>query len=333
MITKNELEELERSPRTKFQTVVDRLVCILPLVGGGGVLLQYHLVPNYGNNMITGIYDIFIAFFMALFLALLVFSFFSKPAFRYLRFNAPFYTMVFLIFYGWDYLTLKTGILILPYFPWPDRILNAMVGDADMLLDCVKHSLILLFIGYFLGAAAGLLTGIACGINKKIDYWVTPVMKILGPVPSVTWLPIIVVLASSLFTGSIFLIALGVWYPVTLATLTGISNIRKTFFEVARTLGAKGSQIIFRVAAPAALPNIFQGLTQGMSIACTTLLVAEMMGVKSGLGWYITWQKSWAEFAKMYSALILICLTFWVVNRLLLALRKRILRWQEGTLP
>ncbi|MDR1873886.1 MAG: ABC transporter permease subunit [Synergistaceae bacterium] len=330
MITRDELAELERSPRTRTRVVLDRLVCALPLAAGALVLVQYYFVPNHGGNVITEQYAIFIAFFMALLFVALFASLFSNAVFRRLRFKAPFYTLVFCIFLGWDYLTLKTGILILPFFPWPDRILNAMTGDADMLLDCVKNSLILLFSGYFLGSGAGLLTGIACGVNKKFDYWISPVMKILGPIPSVTWLPIIVVLASSLFSGSVFLIALGVWYPVTLSTLTGISNIRKIYFEVAQTLGAGGRQLIFRVAVPSALPNIFQGLTQGMSVACTTLLVAEMMGVKSGLGWYITWQKSWAEFAKMYSAIILICLTFMVVNQTLSLLRKRILRWREG---
>lgn len=102
------------------------------------------------------------------------------------------------------------------------------------------------------------------------------------------------VLAASLFKGSVFIIALGVWYSVTIAALTGITNIDKSYFEAARTLGARGRQLVFRVALPFALPSIFQGLTQGMSSACTALLVAEMIGVESGLGWYITWQKSWS---------------------------------------
>lgn len=155
-------------------------------------------------------------------------------------------------------------------------------------------------------------------------------MKLLGPIPSTTWLPIILTLASSLFKGSVFVIALGVWYPVTSATITGINNIEKSYFDVARTLGAKGSQLVFKIAIPSAIPNIFQGLIQGMSTACTALLVAEMLGVESGLGWYITWQKGWAEFAKMYGAIVLICITFTIVNIVLGKVKKRALRWQEG---
>ena len=83
---------------------------------------------------------------------------------------------------------------------------------------------------------------------------------------------------------------------------TGIQNVDKAYLEAARTLGAKGHQLVFRVAIPHAMPNILQGMTQGMSSACTALLVAEMMGAEAGLGWYIQWQKSWAIYSKMYAA-------------------------------
>ena len=67
-----------------------------------------------------------------------------------------------------------------------------------------------------------------------------------------------------------------------------------------------------------------------MSIACLTLVVAEMMGVEAGLGWYINWQKGWGDFTKMYGAIILICITFILVNTILGLIRKRVLRWQDG---
>ena len=69
--------------------------------------------------------------------------------------------------------------LILPYFPWVDKILNAMVNDAAYLMECVKNSLILLFTGYFTGVILGLITGIACGYSKKINYWVAPFMRLI----------------------------------------------------------------------------------------------------------------------------------------------------------
>lgn len=329
-LTKSELIELESAPKTKFQIVLDYFICFLPIFVGILHLMEYYFIPNKGINTSTNVYGIFIGVQMAILLIAFLVSLKNKIVFKKLRYKAPFYAFVYFILLVYDYLTLKTGKLMLPYFPWIDRILNAMISDRIYLLDCVKNSLKLLFIGYFTGAFIGLITGISCGYNKKINYWIAPFMRLLGPIPSTTWLPIVMVLAKSLFKGSVFIIALGVWYSVTLATFTGISNVDKSFFEAAKTLGATSTQLVFKVAIPAALPNIFSGLTSGMSSACAALLVAEMLGVESGLGWYITWQKSWAEYAKMYGAIILICLIFIAVNFILNKIKKRVLKWQEG---
>ncbi|MDR1263519.1 MAG: ABC transporter permease subunit [Oscillospiraceae bacterium] len=328
-----ELRQLEARPKSRVQLAWERILTLLPAAVLALVLLQYKLAPNFKTTSVyktTDIYTYFISAALAAVLAYFAASLASKRVHEKLVNSAPIYTMIALLFLAYDRLTLKTGALPLPYFPWPDKVLSAMYEDRVLLLDCIKHSLILLFSGYLTGAAAGLITGITAGLNKTVLYWVSPLIKVLGPIPSTTWVPIVLILATSLFGGSVFLIALGVWYPVTMTALNGIQNIRPANFEVARTMGAGRFRLIFKVAIPSAMPHIFQGLTQGMSMACTALMVAEMMGVESGLGWYINWQRGWAEFAKMYAAIIVICLTFTVVNVVLTQIKRRALRWQEG---
>lgn len=329
-LTKEALLELESRPKTKRQRILDRLICFMPVFAGILAELEYLYVPNWTENIATWTYPIFLGILVlgALILALL--SFRSRARFASLRYKAPFYTLVFCLFMIYDFLTLKTGTLMLPYFPWVDEILNSMIQDRAYLLDCTKNSLILLFTGYFAGLMTGLITGIACGYNKKINYWLEPFMKLLGAIPSTTWIPIVLVLASTLFRGSVFIIALGVWFSITIATITGIRNIDRSYYEAARTLGASGMQLVFQIAIPSAVPSIFQGMMQAMSSACTALLVAEMIGVQSGLGWYINWQKSWAQYGKMYAAIVLICVIFVIVNAILALLKNSLLRWQKG---
>ncbi len=332
LLTKQELLALERAPKTKAEIISDYLIGFLPIAAGGLCLLEYYLLPNYELNSITNVYGVFIGIIVITYFCYFLISLKNKEVFYKLRHKAPFYSFIFLLLIVYDFLTLKTGSLMLPYFPWIDRVLNAMISDWKYLLDCVKNSLILLFTGYFSGATLGLITGIACGYSKKVNYWISPFIKLLGPIPSTTWIPIVMVIMSSLFKGAIFIIALGVWYSVTIATITGISNVEASYYEASKTLGANSTQLVFGIAIPHAMPNILQGLTQGMSSACTSLLVAEMLGVESGLGWYITWQKSWAEYSKMYGAIVLICLTFILVNRVLAIIKKRVLKWQEGVI-
>ncbi|MDR1516475.1 MAG: ABC transporter permease subunit [Synergistaceae bacterium] len=325
-----ELRQIEAAPKSKSRAAADRVICALPLFMAAIVLIQYKLTPNLADAATTNIYTGFILLMAFLVLVKFIRSIFSKKSFENLLEKAPLYTAGFLLSALYDYATLKTGILPLPYFPWPDRILNGIYEDRVLLLDCIKNSLILLFSGYFAGAATGLLTGLSAGLSRRVRYWILPMIQILGPIPSTTWLPIILIVAASLFGGSVFLIALGVWYPVTMTSMQGVLNIPKANFEAASILGASKLRLLFGVALPAAMPNIFQGLTQGMSVACTALMVAEMMGVESGLGWYINWQRGWAEFAKMYGAVIVICVTFSVVNFILNFIKRRVLRWQEG---
>ncbi|EEX48831.1 ABC transporter, permease protein [Jonquetella anthropi E3_33 E1] len=329
-MTKDQLRELESAPLTKKRAALDLLIRAMPIFAGLLAMAEYLCLPDLEGNSHTMTYAYFLGALIAAAAAAFIGSFFSRRVYDRLRHGAPFYSLVFLLLLGYDWVTLKTGKFVLPYFPWVDQILNAAIEDRLQLLDCTWHSLMLLFTGYFTGALLGLLTGVACGYNKRVDYWIAPFMRLLGAIPSTTWIPVVMVLASSLFKGSVFIIALGVWYSLTIATITGIRNIDKSFYEAARTLGAKTRHLVFRVALPFALPNILQGLTQGMSSACMALMVAEMIGVESGLGWYVTWQKSWAQYGKMYAAIVVLCVVFVAVNWLLNKIKRRLLRWQEG---
>ncbi|MCA1659020.1 MAG: ABC transporter permease subunit [Verrucomicrobiaceae bacterium] len=112
----------------------------------------------------------------------------------------------------------------------------------------------------------------------------------------------------------------------------GISNTRASYLDVARTLGAGRGYLIFRVAIPAALPSIFIGLFMGLGASFLTLVVAETVGVKSGLGWYVAWAQGWAEYGKVYAALVIMAAFFSTIMTLLFKVRDRVLVWQKGVI-
>jgi NitT/TauT family transport system permease protein len=84
------------------------------------------------------------------------------------------------------------------------------------------------------------------------------------------------------------------------------------------------------VAVPAALPNVFVGLFMGLGSSFAVLIIAEMMGVKAGLGWYLQWAQGWAAYANLYGALIVMALLFSGLISLLFHVRDRVLAWQKG---
>lgn len=303
---------------------------ILPIIFGIFAILEYLYFPNHQKNMkATPVYLYFLIFLLGLYLVFFIISFKNEKISDRLCYKSPLYAFVFAILIIYDLLTLKFAVLPLPYFAWLDMIMNSMISDKGFLLESTLASLKLLFTGYFIGAILGIITGILAGYYKKVDYWVDPFLKLLGPIPTTTWIPVVMVLATSLFGGAVFIIGLGVWFQTTLATMTGIKNVDKSYYEAAKTLGANENELVRKIAIPSASPNIFQGLISGMSSACTSLIVAEMLGVESGLGWYITWKSSWADYSSMYGAIIILALTFIIVNMILKKISSKALKWQK----
>lgn len=327
-LTKDELIKLESKPRNKAW---DIFKLILPTIAGLIAILEYVYLPDHNPSAEkTNMYNGFLWILLGIYgLALLV-SIKKESLRERLIYRSPFYTFVFILLIIYDVLTLKTAKLALPYFPWIDMIFNSMKEDTSFLTDSVLSSLKLLFTGYFIGAILGIITGILAGYFDKVNYWVDPFLKLLGPIPTTTWLPVVMVIAINLFQGAIFIISLGVWFSTTLATITGIHNVEPSYYEAAQTLGATNSELVRKIAIKSATPNIFQGLIAGMSAACNALIVAEMLGVESGLGWYITWKSSWADYSSMYGAIILLAITFILVNNIIKRISKDALKWRTG---
>jgi NitT/TauT family transport system permease protein len=237
------------------------------------------------------------------------------------------------VFLGvWELITSGFRLLPLPYFPGPAAVLQSMIDDRAILFDSTWHSLILLLGGYSLGVFMALITGICIGWSTRARYWGMPVLKIVGPIPATAWIPLAMVVSPSATWSAVGLIALSVWFPVTMLTASGISNTRASYLDVARTLGAGRAYLIFRVAIPAAMPSIFIGLFMGLGTSFLTLVVAETVGVKSGLGWYVSWAQGWAEYGKVFAALIIMAAFFSTIMTVLFKVRDHVLVWQKGVI-
>lgn len=230
----------------------------------------------------------------------------------------------------WQLATAKLVLLPVPFFAPPQALVEVYAEDWPRLGESLLHSFWLLINGVLLGSLFGFVAGVSIGWSQRIGYWLHPVLRILGPVPSTALLPICFFFFPSSWAASVFLIALATWFPVTVLTWSGVASVDKAYYDVARTLGASERFLIFRVAIPAALPHVFVGLFMGMGASFSVLVVAEMMGVKAGLGWYLQWAQGWAAYANMYAALLVMALLCSGMITLLFLVRDRVLSWQKG---
>lgn len=246
--------------------------------------------------------------------------------------KAPFYAGVFAFLSLLDILTVKTATLPVLYFPSLDRIFGVLVEDAAFIGTCLLYSLRLQVFGWIGGAVAGIATGVAIGFIPVVRYWVHPLVRILGPIPSTAWIPLVLVSFPGVVSASAFLIALAVWFPTTVLTMNGINNIQNAYFEVASTMGASQRYSIFHVGIPAAMPHMFIGLFNGTCSSFITLVTAELIGAKYGIGWYINWQKDMMAYAHVYAGLIVMSLICYFIITLLFKVRDKVLVWQKGVI-
>ncbi len=229
----------------------------------------------------------------------------------------------------WELSTAKTGLLEPPYFAAPQQILHRLWTDRVILAESTGNSLLLLGAGFLAGLAAGLVTGVTIGWWQTANYWVHPVLVFLGPVPSLAWVPIIFVVFPTAYSGAVFLIAVSVWFPITVLTRAGILGVPRSYFDVAQTLGARGWFLVLRVSLPAALPSIFTGAFMALGASFVSLTVAENFGVNSGLGWYLNWKKGWGDFPAVYAGIVVLVVVCGLLLTLLFRARNYVLRWEK----
>lgn len=259
-----------------------------------------------------------------------IYSYFNEDKRKRFIGRVPFRFVVGLALALWDVLGTKVLALPQPFFPGPSKIIESFLMEGDYIFENTLYSLRLYTIGFTLGIIFGVGTGILIGWFPKVYYWVFPVLKITGVIPAVAWMPFALTLLPTPLSAAAFLIVICAWFPVAFLTAQGIASTPKIHFEAAKTLGAKTPYLVFHVAIPHAMPQIFTGISSANGFAFTTLVMSEMMGQPGGLGYYINASKVWSAYYKVFAAIFVMGILFSAIMKVIGAIQNRVLRWQRG---
>ena len=306
----------------------------LPFIAAVVSAVLYFAIPESGKQkqMKSPYYMCFLLAAVILLAGSIIAGIFAKDFGKKFRTKLPFYAGLILFLAALNTVVSKTRLLPVLYFPSLDRITGLIWEQKLFLLKNLIFSLGLLIQGFLFGLVTGFFTGLALGYNRHVGYWLNPVTKFLGPVPTTAWIPLALSVFPTTHGANVFLIAFAVWFPVTLMTASGIQSVNKTFFEVSETLGARTLYKVFRVAVPASLPQIFLGLFYGIVSSFATLMAVEMNGNSQGIGWYINWQKSVMMYDGVYAGLIIIAVLCSFILTVLFKVRDKIMVWQKGVI-
>jgi NitT/TauT family transport system permease protein len=229
----------------------------------------------------------------------------------------------------WE-LCARMGFIDTRFFPAPSSVLATMY---EMLRtgELVTHTAVSmerLLYGTILGAVPALLLGIAMGLNRPIRALFDPLIAATYPVPKSAILPLALLIFGLGEGSKVFMVAIGVFFPMVINTTTGVLEINKIYLDVGRNYKANRWNTFWTIAFPGALPVIMTGFKLGIGIGLILIAVAEMVGAKSGLG-YLIWS-AWETFAvaKMYVGLFTIALIGFGISMLLREVERVVIRWK-----
>ena len=225
----------------------------------------------------------------------------------------------------------KFGWLDVRYFSSPSRVLESMwsqVQDGTITSD-VSISVSRIGIGFLLGALPGLAFGLAIGVSPVIKRLLAPTMNAIYPLPKIAMIPLFLMIFGLTENAKYAVIAMGVFFPVLINTVSGVANIDKVYLDVANNYGARGFRYYRTIAIPGALPFIFAGLRIAYGVSLLLIVAAEIIGTTSGVGYRI-WN-SWQIFRieDLFIGLIIIALLGLAGNGILRLLERWSMPWMR----
>jgi NitT/TauT family transport system permease protein len=185
-------------------------------------------------------------------------------------------------------------------------------------------------VGFLIAAALGVTLGCLIGWFRLVSDLVDPVIQVLRPIPITAWVPFAVIFFGIRDGSAFFLIALGAFFPVVVNTAAGVAGTPKLLVRAARMLGIRPYMLLPRVVLPAAMPFIFTGLRLGMGLAWVLVIVAEMMAVKSGLGFAMWDAYYFLRLDIIIAAMLSVGALGFVSDLIIRLVGRRFLRWSRG---
>jgi len=144
-----------------------------------------------------------------------------------------------------------------------------------------------IFLSWTLAAAVAIPLGIAMGRSERMDRFVRPFVELFRPISPIAWIPLAILWFGIGLSGKVFIIFIGSFFPALLNTIAGVKGVPPILITAAKTFGCSPVQLTTRVCIPAALPTIATGLRISFGTAWMTIIAAEMVAAKSGLGYMI----------------------------------------------
>ena len=227
-------------------------------------------------------------------------------------------------------IVVRVGWLPSYQMPAPSDIALTLRDLAEgALWKHISASLLRVLLGFAIGASLALVFAAWVGLSREAEAWLEPTFAGLRSIPSLAWVPLLLLWLGIDETSKIVLIAIGAFFPVYLNGVAAIRNIDRKLVEVGQMYGFSHRRLVQRILLPAALPGLFTGLRSGMSLAWMFLVAAELIAATKGLGYLLSDGRETSRPDIVLAAIIVLALLGKLSDGLLASLEKRFLAWRD----
>ncbi len=187
-------------------------------------------------------------------------------------------------------------------------------------------------LGFGAALVLAIVLGALVGTSRTAERLIDPTLQAIRAVPSLAWVPLILLWLGIGETAKITLIAIGAFFPIYVSLASGIRNVDRKLIDVARVLDVTGPALALRVLVPAALPQLLVGARIGLTQAWLFLVAAELLASTRGLGFLLTEGQQISRTDEILVAVLLFALCGKLSESAMRSIERRLVSWTD-TVP
>ncbi len=227
-------------------------------------------------------------------------------------------------------LLVRSGVIEPYLLPAPSSLLQSLAelveGDLWQHIGVSTWRVIW---GFAIGSGLGLIFAIFVGLNKQAEEFLEPSFSAIKSIPSLAWIPLLLLWLGIDEASKITLIAIGAFFPTYTNTVAAIQGVDRKLIEVARVYRLKYWQQIQQIVLPAASPGILTGLRNSLSLSWMFMIAAELIAATQGIGYLLSDGRETSRPDIVIIAIILLAILGKVTDKLMKILETRLLRWRD----
>ncbi|OTG62778.1 ABC transporter permease [Acinetobacter sp. ANC 3903] len=224
----------------------------------------------------------------------------------------------------------RNGFIEAYLLPAPSSLWQSLLelSSGDLWLH-IWTSTWRVFLGFFIGSALALIFAILVGLNKQAEEFLEPSFSAIKSIPSLAWIPLLLLWLGIDEASKITLIAIGAFFPTYTNTVAAIQGVDRKLLEVAQVYRLKYFQQIKEIVLPAASPGILTGLRNSLSLSWMFMIAAELIAATQGIGYLLSDGRETSRPDIVIIAIILLAILGKLTDSLMKIAENWLLRWRD----